>query len=60
MTEDKSRPTLRQTDFLPARFSGTRHDRDDTTAHFFLQTIMHSTQFYVVLCCALKNNIVFN
>ena len=35
MTEDKSRPTLRQTDFLPARFSGTRHDRDDTTAHFF-------------------------
>ena len=29
-----SRPNLRQTDFLPARFSGARLDRDDSTAHF--------------------------
>ena len=29
-----SRPNLRQTDFLPARFSGARLARDDSTAHF--------------------------
>ena len=38
MTEDKSRPTLRQTDFLPARFSGDRLDRDESTAHFLTFT----------------------
>ena len=40
MTEDKSRPTqtLRQTDFLPARFLGDRLDRHESTAHFLTFT----------------------
>ena len=33
-TLNPTRPNLRQTDFLPARFSGARLDRDDSTAHF--------------------------
>nr|XP_054764473.1 uncharacterized protein LOC129271135 [Lytechinus pictus] len=33
-TSNMPRHTLRQTDFLPSRFSGDRLDRDDSTAHF--------------------------
>ena len=38
MTENKSQPNLRQTDFLPTRFSGDRLNRDDSTAHFLTFT----------------------
>ncbi|XP_041466797.1 uncharacterized protein LOC121417233 [Lytechinus variegatus] len=31
---NNSRQTLRQTDFLPSRFSGDKLDRDNSTAHF--------------------------
>ena len=37
-TPTPTRPNLRQTDFLPARFSGARLDRDDSTAHFLTFT----------------------
>ena len=33
-TASNARPHLRQTDFLPTRFSGDRLDRDNSTAHF--------------------------
>ena len=33
-TTATTRQTLRQTDFLPSRFSGDRLDRDSSTAHF--------------------------
>ena len=34
MTTTTRNATLRQTDFLPTRFSGDRLDRDNSTAHF--------------------------
>ena len=37
-TPTTTRHNLRQTDFLPARFSGARLDRNDSTAHFLTFT----------------------